>query len=374
MKWNGRNYRPAGQYIKYKQSNKDFDFADALKPLGEKESKGNIWHPVLLNQVVMNVPEASSGIPVSPTPTPSITPTSTLTPTPSITPTLTNTPTNTGTPNPTPTPSPTPQVLILDTYPATAAFSVRKLRTAYSGNSMRVRRSSDNAEQDIAFSGNVLDTSSLLSFVGTGGTDNGFVTTFYDQTGNGLNIIQNIAVNQPKIVNAGAVVGLTGTGSTRPTLSFDGSNDTLFSTSINLGTAASGVQVYSVGDNALWGQDGNVYLGAYNTTRWGNVLEAGGSSVWIGVLRTTSAVAGNKAINGQNWDRSNVLNEVLYNIKNGLNSVVGCNGNRRNDGTQPPNSYYVSLTSEVIYYNAGSVGLTQANAIQLNQNSYYQIY
>jgi hypothetical protein len=372
MKWNGRNYRPAGQYIRHSKNNKDFNFEDALKPLGEKENKGNIWVPV--KQVIMNVPQ-DAAVPVSPTPTPSITPTNTQTPTPSITPTQTITPTNTSTPTTTPTPSPTPQVLILDTYPATAAFSVRKLRTAYSGNSMRVRRSSDNAEQDIAFSGNVLDTASLLSFVGTGGTDNGFVTTFYDQSGNGLNIAQEVAVNQPKIVNAGAVVGLTGTGSTRPTLSFDGSNDTLYSTSINLGFAPNGVQVYSVGDNALWGQDGNVYLGAYNTTRWGNVLEAGGSSVWIGVLRTTSAVAGNKAINGQNWDRSNVLNQVLYNLKNGATPTgTNCDGSRRNDGTQPPNSYYVSLTSEVIYYGQGSVGLTQGNAIQSNQNTYYQIY
>jgi hypothetical protein len=222
MKWNGRNYRPAGQYIRHSKNNKEFNFEDALKPLGEKENKGNIWVPV--KQVIMNVPQ-DAAVPVSPTPTPSITPTNTQTPTPSITPTQTITPTNTSTPTTTPTPSPTPPALILDTYPATAAFSVRKLRTAYSGNSMRVRRSSDNAEQDIAFSGNVLDTASLLSFVGTGGTDNGFVTTFYDQSGNGLNIAQNVAVNQPKIVNAGAVVGLTGTGSTRPTLSFDGSNE-----------------------------------------------------------------------------------------------------------------------------------------------------
>jgi hypothetical protein len=115
MKWNGRNYRPAGQYIRHSKNNKDFNFEDALKPLGEKENKGNIWHPVLQNQVIMNVPEASS-IPVSPTPTstitptPSITPTSTLTPTPSITPTLTSTPTitPTNTLSPTPTPSITP--------------------------------------------------------------------------------------------------------------------------------------------------------------------------------------------------------------------------------------------------------------------------
>jgi hypothetical protein len=42
-----------------------------------------------------------------------------------------------------------------------------KLRTAYSGNCIRVRRSSDNTEQDFGFDGNgYLDTTSLSNFVG----------------------------------------------------------------------------------------------------------------------------------------------------------------------------------------------------------------
>jgi hypothetical protein len=131
--------------------------------------------------------------------------------------------------------------------------------------------------------------------------------------------------------------------------------------------------LYSVGDNTLWGQDSNVYLNSYNSLQWGNVLEATSSSVIFttGPATTTSAASGTKAINGQNWERTNNL---LYNIKNGLNSNVSCNGTRRNLGASPPNIYYSALTSEVIYYNAGVVGLTQPNAIQSNQNSYYQIY
>lgn len=57
--------------------------------------------------------------------------------------------------------------LLLDTYPnAAVAYSLRKLRTAYSGSAIRVRRSSDNTEQDIVFSGNDLDTQTMLDFVG----------------------------------------------------------------------------------------------------------------------------------------------------------------------------------------------------------------
>lgn len=56
---------------------------------------------------------------------------------------------------------------LLDSYPnAAVAYSLRKLRSAYSGNAIRVRRSNDNTEQDIAFSGNDLDTTTMLDFVG----------------------------------------------------------------------------------------------------------------------------------------------------------------------------------------------------------------
>jgi len=60
-----------------------------------------------------------------------------------------------------------PPALLLDTYPnAAVAYSLRKLRTAYTGAAIRVRRSSDNAEQDINFVGGDLDTSSMINFVG----------------------------------------------------------------------------------------------------------------------------------------------------------------------------------------------------------------
>lgn len=57
--------------------------------------------------------------------------------------------------------------LLLDTYTGAAvAYSLRQLRTAYTGPAIRVRRSSDNAEQDINFVNGDLDTQSLLDFVG----------------------------------------------------------------------------------------------------------------------------------------------------------------------------------------------------------------
>lgn len=93
---------------------------------------------------------------------------------------------------------------MLDSLAATSsvAYSLRRVKSAYSGNCIRVRRSSDNTEQNIGFSGNELDTTSLLSFCGAG---SGFITTWYDQSGNNRNAVQTSASVQPRIVNAGVL-------------------------------------------------------------------------------------------------------------------------------------------------------------------------
>ena len=114
---------------------------------------------------------------------------------------------------------------LLDAYPnAAAAYSVRKLRATYSGSAIRVRRSSDNTESDIGFTalGN-LDTTSLTSFCGAG---NGFVTTWYDQSGNARNATQTTAANQPQIVSSGSVIIIN----SKPSIKFDGINDKMLFT------------------------------------------------------------------------------------------------------------------------------------------------
>lgn len=110
---------------------------------------------------------------------------------------------------------------ILDTYSgATAAYSLRLLRSGYTGSAIRVRRSDDNSEQDIGFRNNELDTSTLETF--SLGSDC-FVTTWYDQSGNGKNTTQSTASNQPKIVSNGSTI----TEGTKPTLSFSTGNGLL---------------------------------------------------------------------------------------------------------------------------------------------------
>lgn len=93
--------------------------------------------------------------------------------------------------------------LLLDLYPSAArAYSVRKLRTAYTGYCLRVYRSSDAATQDIGFTVNGdLDTASLKTFIGS---NSGYVTIWYDQSGNLFNATA-VTTGGGRIVNAGVV-------------------------------------------------------------------------------------------------------------------------------------------------------------------------
>jgi hypothetical protein len=111
---------------------------------------------------------------------------------------------------------------LLDDYPnAATAYSLRQLKNAYTGSVIRVRRASDNTEQNIGFVDNELDTSSLTSFCS--GT-NGFVTTWYDQSGNGRNATQTTAANQPQIVNSGNII----LENTKATIDFGGPSEKKF--------------------------------------------------------------------------------------------------------------------------------------------------
>lgn len=99
---------------------------------------------------------------------------------------------------------------LLDTYPgAYAAFSTRKLRAAYAGLCLRLRRSSDNAESDFGFSGGWLDASAVAAWLGAA---TGCVTTWYDQSGNARHAVQGIAANQPVLDLSGLRPYLSASG------------------------------------------------------------------------------------------------------------------------------------------------------------------
>jgi len=96
---------------------------------------------------------------------------------------------------------------LLDEYPgAFSAFSIsRKLRFAYTGAAIQVGRLSDGVTLDIGFVNNVLDLTTLTTFIGSG---SGSVTKIYDQSGNANNAISGGYLTSPLIINSGSLITL----------------------------------------------------------------------------------------------------------------------------------------------------------------------
>jgi len=124
--------------------------------------------------------------------------------------------------------------LLLDTYPnAHRAYSVRKLSNDYSGYALKLRRT-DNETADVNFddNGRVSDDSIIANPSGGVsvsdldtwvGSDDAFCTTWYDQSGEGVNATQDEAAKQPKLYSSGNLE--TSGSASVASLKFDGSND-----------------------------------------------------------------------------------------------------------------------------------------------------
>jgi hypothetical protein len=83
----------------------------------------------------------------------------------------------------------------------------RRVRSAYASTSpiVRVRRSSDGAQQDFGGSGatGAVDSAAVAAFCGAG---DGFLVTVYDQSGNGRNFTESTEARQPIVCESGVAV------------------------------------------------------------------------------------------------------------------------------------------------------------------------
>ncbi len=129
----------------------------------------------------------------------------------------------------------------LSSFP-TLCWSMRKRRAAYSGACIRVRRSSDNAEQDIGFdAAGWCDAADLLTFAGGASC---YVTKWYEQSAAARHLEQGTAAKQPRIVSAGTVDTLSG----KPSMVFDGADDWLAvaaNAELGFGTAAWALELWA---------------------------------------------------------------------------------------------------------------------------------
>ena len=208
---------------------------------------------------------------------------------------------------------------LLDFYGnASAAYSTRKLRFNYTGSAIRVRRLSDNTEQDIGFNTlGELDSSSLNNFCS--GT-NGFVTTWYDQSGNSRNIVQTTAANQPQIVSGGSIL----VQNNKPSLRFDGVSDFLQLSSTLDVNGLSFLYFYTVAqtnNTTLSNENKSIYHFA-ETGSWGQVYLSIAQAAMQ--LRFGTGQA-NNTVNAT-FTASNLL-RLLTSYKNNTSDLFDINGN-----------------------------------------------
>lgn len=269
--------------------------------------------------------------------------------------------------------------LPLDTLTSEAAYSLRKLRTAYAGSAIRVRRSSDNAETDIGFTASGdLDTVALLAFTDHGGpgpgNQSGFVTVWYDQSGNARNAAQTTASNQPRIVDAGVVESLNGL----PALTFDGSNDFFGLSSgilLNdnfthvhsvLGRSATGIHSVDVGRTAApqgygtWWHSNNV---TYSLLRGTSYMTHGGSSATgsfvNGLVRNDSGTQAYR-------------NGTAFGVPQGAAATVNVTLNAVGRAQSETVGWHNGTMAEVIV-GRSAISTADRQTLERNQGAYYGI-
>lgn len=256
--------------------------------------------------------------------------------------------------------------LLLDVYTGAAAgYSLRQLSSTAT-NAVRVRRASDNTEQDIGFDGSgELDTTSLASFCS--GT-NGFVAKWYDQSGNSNDATQTNTANQPKIYDS--VTGVV-TENGKPAVQFDGVGDKLAtSTSLtlyNLITVCTSEETsYNYG-NFISFQNGTNYsglgVGNSNTQIFGH-----GDGADIGA--DIDIYQDTNFFNSGNTTFANSENQHLYFlVTNGQKTAGGMSmGHRYSGGFGTLDC----LIQEVVVYPSDKS--TNRTNIESNINTFYSIY
>jgi hypothetical protein len=240
---------------------------------------------------------------------------------------------------------------VLDEFTgAAAAYSLRDLSLLRNAPVVRVRRSSDNTEAD--FTALQITNGSLASWVGAG--NNGFVGTWYDQSGNARHATQSILANQPQLVSSGVVIAngiQIASGNHFVVNSFSESGFLFY-----VGLVSGGVQFKHLTNNIVVTAGTNVW--ALRKSGDGSIAIDSSQSATSTSLVTLKTLTNNAElfVNG-----TSIGTDVSYNSFSSASSLYF-------NAINP----YVGNSKELIVYN-----LDQSSnrlAIESNINAHYAIY
>ena len=273
---------------------------------------------------------------------------------------------------------------LIDLFPSIVmAFDFRKLRSAYSGNAIKVLRTSDNTEQDFPFVNNEVVGADVLTFCGAFGS----LSKGYDQAVGGEDVINATIIRQPIIVNSSALITDNGKlalqgGSTlglrsTSTVALSGYSDLLFTFGVNVNDVTTSQVLFET--STFW------------TNNNGAIIASIGSGVITVAQRRTSLTPSTRMVKTYPISTGRQLITVRFRSGQVASdaSQVWINGVEIS-GTVVTDNPSVTLSNQVLYLFAragNSVGFlgkyqnftmftdeAQRIGIETNINSYYGYY
>lgn len=270
------------------------------------------------------------------------------------------------------------------TTPATAAYSQRQMRAAYTGPLDLVRRASDNTQVAISQWNHRLNIGQLLSFCA--GTTC-YVATWSDQSGNGYDDTQTTASFQPTIVNSGALQ----TMGSRPAVLFNtaGNSNPIFFNQPDSLTPSGTQPIYmSMVGSVNWYQSGGLttaplwFGGQGSGVSGGRGFIVQGDSTSTQVLysdnitnsqvRSASIAQGANFLASADFDGAN-LTGYLNGVSQGTTGdtlVAGGASSSNRLGQNLSAAYWPGTIGEVVIINSASPRSAQA-ALELNEVNYF---
>ena len=257
-----------------------------------------------------------------------------------------------------------PVSYLLDTYTgASRSYGLWQLSSTNT-NCIRVRRSSDNTEQNFGFVNGVVDTSGILSFCGAG---SGYVTTLFDLSGGGENATQSTASLQYSIVLSGVLnVGTNG----KPCLKKQNVASDYTFTSFSIPSVFSSSFVYDkINSNESCQYSNTANTLVFNFSNLANSCFIGsGAYANIGALSTNKQYSALMYKNSSN--NSNVLINGVYLFSETLLGASSSSLNRllNRTGIEPTEVFQHSIFWNGINYK------NDFPAIETLINDYYENY
>ena len=254
---------------------------------------------------------------------------------------------------------------LLNKYPgAAAAYSLRRLKSWDDGKRVvEVRRDVDGGgDTHKSFTEGEVNSGAMLAWVTEHSvTANGFVSTWYDQSGNANDATQATTTSQPKIVDAGALV----TGG----IDFDGVDDFLQS-----GSNTTHDSVFMVGARSVY-QTSTLFGSTVSNTVYSFLNTSSGTSFSSGAttlsysdtlgtsthLHTTLHSAGKMRKDGTEKASGAIGNNTGGDSLIGARYLVGV-----------PATFWIGTIAEIIVYATDQTA--NVAAIETNINNQYDIY